>query len=473
MDMTKKNRNIGMEFSALKTEFRPSSKTQTIKLAKSFGSSRFVYNDALKTAQRMLDEKAAYPNFQALRNDLNARKREDFPWLLEVPKDIASEACRDLETALKNFFESRSGKRKGPKIEFPKKKKKGKAKDSFRLPGETVKILEEKDGKISKIKIGKLGVVRLLEPIKLSGWHVSSVTVSRKANRHFISFCVRRPENIRTRRVLKPLSIGVDLGIKTLVAYSNKTVKEGPKALKKGLKKLIKLQKRMSKKYMPPTIDERTNEKTYHRQSSRYMKAKKKVANHHLKIANVRKDFLEKETTRLALKYDLILVEDLNVAGMKKNRKLARAISDQAFGRFVSTLERKQLKYGNHVVRINTWFPSSKQCRKCGTKNHGLTLADRIFLCVNPKCGHTEHRDHHAAINVQQEGLKIYAKANAKLTLGETKADAVQIARFGSKPSQRTEKGTTSSSRDDQKKSPEVKYTELQNPYLIRMLRKQ
>lgn len=146
MDMTKNNKNIGMEFSALKTEFRPSSKTQTIKLAKSFGSSRFVYNDALKTAQRMLDEKAAYPNFQALRNDLNARKREDFPWLLEVPKDIASEACRDLETALKNFFESRSGKRKGPKIEFPKKKKKGKAKDSFRLPGEMVKILEEKDG---------------------------------------------------------------------------------------------------------------------------------------------------------------------------------------------------------------------------------------------------------------------------------------------------------------------------------------
>lgn len=267
------------------------------------------------------------------------------------------------------------------------------------------------------------------------------------------------------------------MGIKTLVAYSNKTVKEGPKALKKGLKKLIKLQKRMSKKYKAPTSDERTNEKTnektYHRQSNRYMKAKKKVANHHFKIANVRKDFLEKETTRLALKYDLILVEDLNVAGMKKNRKLARAISDQAFGRFVSTLERKQLKYGNHVVRINTWFPSSKQCRKCGTKNHGLTLADRIFLCVNPKCGHTEHRDHHAAINVQQEGLKIYAKANAKLTLGETKADAVPIARFGSKPSQRTEKGTTSSSRDDQKKSPEVKYTELQNPYLIKMLRKQ
>jgi putative transposase len=135
------------------------------------------------------------------------------------------------------------------------------------------------------------------------------------------------------------MSIGVDLGVKSLVSYSNKTSKEGPKSLKKALKKLARLQKRASRKY-----------KKGERASKNLERARKKVAALHLKITNVRKDFIEKETTRISRKYDLICVETLNVKGMVRNHKLARSLSDQSFGNFISTLERKQTKYGNLAV---------------------------------------------------------------------------------------------------------------------------
>jgi IS605 OrfB family transposase len=191
--------------------------------------------------------------------------------MFEVPKDIPAEAARDVETALKNFFESRKGKRKGKKVLFPRKKKKGKSKDTFRLPSEVV--------------------------------------------------------------VVKESSIGLDLGIKSLVTYSNGVQKEGPKSLKKKEKKLNRLSRRLSKKHVPGKL-----------RSRNAIKAANKIASLHMRITNIRKDFREKETTRLARKYDLVCVESLNVQGMVKNRRLAKSISDQSFGAFVATLERKQEK---------------------------------------------------------------------------------------------------------------------------------
>ncbi len=382
--------------------------------------------------------------------------------MLEVPKDVMSEACRDVETALKNFFDSKSGKRKGPRMAFPNKKKKGKSKDSFRLPGEMMKVVEEKGGKVSKIKIGKLGVVKLLEPIDLSSWHLLSFTISRKAGRHFISFCVRRPEKSRIRKVVKPMSIGVDLGVRSLVSYSNGTSKEGPKSLKKALKKLARLQKRASRKF-----------KKGERASKNLAKARKKVAALHLKITNVRKDFIEKETTRISRKYDLTCVETLNVKGMVRNHKLARSLSDQSFGNFISTLERKQTKYGNLVLKAGQFFPSSKRCRRCGTKNQGLTLADRTFKCENEKCGHEEDRDLHAAINIQHEAIKKYSEATEESTPGETTASDQVSQETQVKRGRRTRKGTKDSvAKTASQESPDVKYTKRQNPYLIKMSRK-
>ncbi len=184
--LKKSSKNEKMEHSALKTEFRPASKTQAVKLSKSFGVSRFAYNSAVTKASEMLSQKEQYPNFQALRNDMNSRKAKEFPWMFEVPKDIPAEAARDAETALKNFFESRSGKRKGKKLLFPRKKKKGKSKDSFRLPSEVVVVKESVDDKVVRVKLGKLGIIKLLEPISLKTWRVTSATVSRRAGRYFI-----------------------------------------------------------------------------------------------------------------------------------------------------------------------------------------------------------------------------------------------------------------------------------------------
>ena len=354
MSTLKKNsKNEKMEHSALKTEFRPASKTQAVKLSKSFGVSRFAYNLAVTKASEMLSQKEQYPNFQALRNDMNSRKAKEFPWMFEVPKDISAEAARDAETALKNFFESRSGKRKGKKLLFPRKKKKGKSKDSFRLPSDVVVVKESVDDKVVRVKLGKLGIIKLLEPISLKTWRVTSATVSRRAGRYFISFSVRRPEKARIRNVTKPLSIGLDLGIKNLVTYSNGAQKEGPKSLKKKEKKLKRLSRRLSNKHV-----------TGKSRSRNAIKAAVKIASLHMKITNIRKDFREKETTRLARSYDLVCVESLNVQGMVKNHCLAKSISDQSFGAFVAALERKQETFGMGVLKVGTFFSFIKAMSK-------------------------------------------------------------------------------------------------------------
>jgi putative transposase len=222
----------------------------------------------------------------------------------------------------------------------------------------------------------------MTEPLRFEG-KIMSARISEQAGYWFVSIQVQLPAPPRTApdRVL-----GVDLGIKALAVDSDGEVFENQKHLAAAQKKLRRLNRWLARKQ---------------KGSNNWHKAKRKLARLHLRIANLRADATHKLTTRLAQKASIIALETLNVAGMLKNRKLARAIADAAFSEMVRQLGYKAMQ----VVRIAPFYPSSKTCHECGHINHALTLADRVWAC--PACGTVLERDVNAARNIRDEGRRL------------------------------------------------------------------
>ena len=215
-----------------------------------------------------------------------------------------------------------------------------------------------------------------------------SVTISKnKCNQYFASVLV---ETEIIQKIKTGKSIGLDIGIKTFLSGSDGSTVENPKFLRDSQAKLTKAQRNLSRKK---------------KGSARRKKAKLKTARIHTNIANKRKDFIHKETTRLVTEFDFIGIEDLNVAGMVKNHKLAKSISDASFSEFYSVLSYKAAWHGKEVIKIGRFYPSSKTCSCCGWKNDELTLSDRIFKCKS--CNLEIDRDHNASINILEEALRV------------------------------------------------------------------
>ena len=184
--------------------------------------------------------------------------------------------------------------------------------------------------------------------------------------------------------------IGCDLGLMHFLIDSDGRKIENPKFLKVYLNKLAKLQRQLKNKK---------------KSSSNYKKMQQKIANLHLKIANTRKDFLHKQSRKLVNENQVIALEDLNVKGMIKNRKLARSITDVSWSNFVTLVSYKAKWAHKKVVLIDRFFASSKQCNGCGKKNTMLSLSDREWIC--PNCGTKCDRDINAAKNIKEEGIRI------------------------------------------------------------------
>ena len=182
----------------------------------------------------------------------------------------------------------------------------------------------------------------------------------------------------------------VYVGIKEFLVQSDGAVVENPKYFRKNQAKLKRMQRRLNRKK---------------KGSSRRKKAKLKVAKLHQKTVNQRDFFLHNVSTDIVKNFDIIGIEDLNVAGMVKNPKLAKSISDASFSKFKLMLEYKADWYGKKVVKIGRFFPSSKMCSCCGTIKQDLTLNDRVYECVC--CGLSMDRDHNAAINIKNEALRV------------------------------------------------------------------
>ena len=345
---------------------------QATYFAKAAGTARFAYNWALAEWQIQYaawknDNSQPKPNQMLLRRQLNAVKREQFPWMLEVTKNAPQMAIIQLGEAYKNFFAGRA--------KYPQFKKKGKSRDSFTLTNDQFAI------NACRIRIPKLGSVRMRETLRFSG-KILSATISRTADRWFASITVDTDSNH-----LPPAEnqgvVGVDLGVSALATLSTGEVVAGAKPHKALLSRLQRLSRSLSRKV---------------KGSANRAKAKRKLAKLHARIANIRKDTLHQLTTDLTRRFHTIGIEDLNVGGMVKNRHLSRAISDMGFFEFRRQLEYKADMRGAVVVVANRFFASSKTCSACGNKMEKLPLSVRQWDC--PTCGANHDRDVNAAINL-------------------------------------------------------------------------
>jgi putative transposase len=346
-------------------------KEQEIYLMKACGTSRFAYNWALSKWKEQY-EAGLKPNKGSLNKILNSTKREEFPWMMEVTKCVPQRAIKDLGSAFDRFFEKKGG--------YPKFKKKGQ-KDSFYFDNTTGKIIG-KELFVPKLKLP----IKCSEERRFTG-KIMSYTISRDVDRWYVSITVET--DYKLERKENRGIVGIDLGIKTLATLSDGVVFETKKFYHKAEKKLKKLQRRLSKKQ---------------KGSANRAKAKLKLARQHRRIRLARKDYLHQITTFVVTHYNKVVIEDLNVKGMVKNHKLAKAISNMGFGTFRSMLESKAKDTSCEIIVADRFFASSKLCSKCGNKKVDLKLSDRIYCCS--KCGLEIDRDLNASINLRKLGTR-------------------------------------------------------------------
>jgi putative transposase len=355
-----------------KTELNPNDKQTTLFL-KHAGASRFAYNWGLSRRIQEYKETKKSSNAIEQHRQLNLAKKEEFPWMYDVSKCAPQEALRDLDRAFKNFFRRC---KKGEKPGYPRFKSKKNGIGSFRLTG-FIHI------EANRIKLPRIGWVRLKEENYLPVGQPQQVTVSEKAGRWFVSFNVKNEMTIPT--VNEGEIVGIDLGINKLATCSNGTVFDNPKSLKKKLKKLKRVQQGLSRKQ---------------KGSKNREKAKKLVQKVHYKISNIRKDALHKATSAIVKTKPLaVVLEDLNVSGMMKNSKLSRSIADASFYEFRRMLEYKLEWIGSKALFVDTFYPSSKLCSDCGNKKDELNLSERVYVCE--VCGLEIDRDLNASLNLR------------------------------------------------------------------------
>ncbi|MEH1782136.1 MAG: transposase [Nostoc sp.] len=344
-----------------------------------------VWNDALamcKQSESVAGERTRSTKLPS-NNDLQklvitqAKKTVEREWLSEVSNIPLQQSVADLGVAYKNFFDSLKGKRKGKKVGRPKFKKKTNQQSArFRIGGFSIKG--------EKVYLAKIGNIKPVWSRVLPS-EPSSVTVIKDcANRYFLSFVVE-VEPIQTDA--KNQSIGIDLGIKTFAVMSDGTKAESPSYSTLD-KRIRKLQKKLARQ---PKDSKRRNI------------TRIRIAKLHNQIADTRKDFLHKLSTKVVSENQTIVLEDLNVSGLVKNRKLARAISLQGWRDFRTLCEGKSEKFNRDFHVISRWQPTSQICSECGYKWGKLDLKVRSVQCLNCR---TEHdRDENAAKNINKVGM--------------------------------------------------------------------
>ena len=305
-----------------------------------------------------------------------AKQTPERAWLAEVSSVPLQQSLRDLDVAYRNFFSSVKGKRKGPRVHLPRIKKRRNT-QSARFTSNAFKVTD-------KLRLAKVGNVKVQWSRQLPS-EPSSVTIIKDvAGRYFASFIVDiEPELLPWTEQ----SCGVDLGISTFATLDNGEKIDAPKPLKRYLKKLGRLQKALSR---------------CEKGSNRRKAALLKVAKVHARIKDIRTDFLHKLSTKLIRENQSVSLEDLNVSGLLKNRKLARAIHDLGWRQFRTMLEAKAEMYGREVRVVSRWTPTSQTCSACGNREGHKALSVREWQCFN--CGAHHDRDVNAAVNIKVAG---------------------------------------------------------------------
>lgn len=344
--------------------------------AKCFGAVRFIYN-------KMLEERIAlYEKYKDDKEQLKLHKpktytdyKKEYDWLYEIDNNALANAQMNLQSAYKNFFKNNKG--------FPNFKSKHKDKDSYTTCNfkNNLRI----DGKhiiLPKIKFVKVVQHRQIPNNQI----IKSYTISKtKTNKYYVSILVEWEEEDKPIELNLEKAIGLDYSSPSFYVDSQGIKADYPKFYRNAEKRLSRDKRRLAK---------------CKRGSHNYEKQRLRFAKKYEKVANCRKDWLEKISATIAKDYDIVCLEDLNMQALSQTFNLAKSTLDNGFGMFVDMLERKCKK----VIKIDKWFPSSKLCPKCGCINKDLTLKDRVWTC---SCGAVLDRDYNAANNILTEGLRL------------------------------------------------------------------
>ncbi|HUZ80446.1 MAG TPA: RNA-guided endonuclease TnpB family protein [Thermoplasmata archaeon] len=370
---------------AYHTELDPTNVQRTA-LRQHAGCARFAYNFGLQRKEetwwlnQLPVPRIKNPTAIDLHREINSRKQSDLGWMYESSKCAPQEALRDLDRAFKNFFEGRA--------KYPRFHSRRSGRSSFRLTG-AVKV---EDGHITLPRIGR---VRLKErgypPAEV---RLRSVTASERSGRWYVSVAVEEERPL----VASPTGgvVGVDLGIDVLATVSDGRVIENPRAFMARQRKLQHLQREVSRK---------------RKGSHNREKARDRLSRCHAKVADLRTDAIHKATTMLARAKPVIVVESLRPANMLRNHSLARSLSDASFGEFVRQLEYKCRWYGSRLVKVDPFYPSTKQCSRCGNVKEEMPLSERVYRCA--KCGFVLDRDLNAARNLARVAASSAETENA------------------------------------------------------------
>ena len=358
---------------AFKFRFYPTNE-QVKQLNQEFGNARWVYNHALSMRKKAYARRKESLNYVPISSHVTTLKKTlKYVWLKKSTASVLTQKLKDLDKAYDNFFKKRG--------KFPRFKQKShyqsiryqldqrQIHDNY-LPGEILKIP----------KLGALDIVWSLMPTGIPKMATISKTATGK---YYVSFAceIEIAALDKTKK-----SVGIDIGIKDVVVSSDGFFTGAPQFTYKNQRKLKLAQRSLSRKT---------------KGSRRWKKQRLLVAKIHEKIGSNRRDFLHKLTTSLIREYDVLCVEDLNVAGMMKNRKLSKAIADVGIFELNRQLQYKANWYGKEVVTIDRFFPSTKMCSDCG-QIHNMKLSDRMMVC---DCGLSLNRDLNAAHNIHKAGI--------------------------------------------------------------------
>jgi putative transposase len=352
--------------------------------ARAAGTARFVWNWALAEWNRQY-EAGEKPTALKLKKRFNEIRREQFPWTWEVTKNASDQPFLDLGKAYTAFFEGlKNGKKRGR----PKFKSKKRSRASFYLANDQFELGDH------RIWIPKLGWVNMAESLRFNG-KVTGARITKTADWWFASITVELEDAQPDPPHPHTHAVGIDVGLNRLATLSTGEEYENQAFLKTALGKLRQANKGLHRRV---------------KGSKNREKARRQVARLHYQITCMRDDVLHKLTTRLATCYGIIGIEDLNIKGLLKNRRLSRSFSDAALGKLLNLLTSKVQQRGGQAILVGRFFPSSKTCHCCGWKWEAMRLSDRSFICQNPTCayaGFSQDRDHNAALNILYEALRL------------------------------------------------------------------